>query len=116
MSILSDLFALIGPVMNGRAYRSAAPDTPTAPYATFFRVASTEGNTLDDNGGTGNESSTRIQIDIYGSAADIDAKALAVKAALKSWHIPNVINLDLDGYEPEVKLHRVTLDISTWHQ
>lgn len=117
MSILSDLYTLIGPVFAGRAYRNAAPDSPVAPYATFFRVAGVEGVTLDENGGTGNESNTRIQIDIYAATGvGVDEKAEAVKAALKGWHIVNVIELEMDGYEAEVKLHRVTLDISTIHQ
>lgn len=114
--ILAEFFALVGPIFVGRAYRNAAPDTPTAPYATFFRVASVEGATLDENGGTDNESETRIQIDIYGTSSDVDAKTAAVKAALKAWHISNVIQLEQDLYEPEVKLHRTMLDIATIHQ
>lgn len=117
MSILSDFFALVGPVFDGRAYRSTAPDSPVKPYATFFRVVGVEGVTLDENGGTDNESDTRIQIDIWAlSGVDVDAKAAAVKAALKSWHISNVVLLEQDGYETDTKLHRITLDIATIHQ
>ena len=116
MTILSDFLTLIDPLLDGRAYRNVAPDSSTAPYAVFFRVAEVEGVTLDENGGTDNEKSTRIQLDIYGSAADVDATAAAVKVALKSWAISNVVLLERDGYEPEVKLHRTMLDISAWHQ
>lgn len=117
MSILSDFFALVGPVFDGRAYRNAAPASPIAPYATFFRVSGIEGVTLDENGGTGNESETRIQIDVWALSGDeVDAKAEAVKAALKGWHISNVINLEQDDYETGTKLHRIMLDISTIHQ
>lgn len=117
MSILADFFALVGPIFDGRAYRNAAPASPTAPYATFFRVSGIEGVTLDKNGGTDNESETRIQIDIWSpSGTEVDAKADAVKAALKGWQISNVINLEADGHEGDTKLHRITLDISTIHQ
>lgn len=117
MNILSSFLALIDPLLDGRAYRNKAPDSPATPYATFFRVTSTEGVTLDDNGGEGNESATRIQVDIYGTSPDdVDAKAAAVKAALKGWPVSNVVLLELDSYEAEVDLHRTMLDIATIHQ
>ena len=116
MSILSDFLLLIDPLLGGRAYRNVAPDSAQVPYAVFFRVAEVEGVTLDENGGTDNEKSTRIQLDIYGAAADVDAVAASVKDALKSWAVTNVVLLERDGYEPEVKLHRTMLDISAWHQ
>jgi len=113
--ILTDFLALVDPIMDGQAYRNVVPDSAIAPYAKFFRVAGVEGVTLDENGGTDNEIATRIQIDIYGSDVDVDTKVAAVKAALKTWHISNVINLEFDAYEAEVKLHRTTLDIATIH-
>lgn len=117
MTILSDFFSLVDPVFDGRAYRNAAPDSPTAPYAVFFRVTGVEGATLDPNGGIGNESETRMQLDIYAlSGVDVDAKADAAKAALKGWSKSNIILLEQDGYEADTKLHRVTLDISIIHQ
>jgi len=114
--ILTDFFALVDPVMAGQAYRNVVPDSAIAPYAKFFRVAAIEGVTLDENGGDDNETATRIQIDIYGSDVDVDARAKAIKNALKTWHVSNVINLEFDAYEAEVKLHRTTLDIATIHE
>ena len=118
MSILSDFYALVEPLFEGRAYRNHAGDGATAPsYATFFRVAGVEGVTLDENGGTDNESATRIQIDIWAlSGTEVDDKTAAVKSALKAWHISNVVQLEQDGYEAATQLHRVTLDIATIHQ
>jgi hypothetical protein len=116
MSIMSDFLTLVDPILDGQAYRNVVPDSAVAPYAKFFRVASVEGVTLDENGGDDNETATRIQIDIYGASPDVDAKTAAVKAALKTWHISNIIQLEMDGFEDEVKLHRATLDIATIHQ
>lgn len=115
MDILAEFLALVDPIMDGRAFRSVVPDDTPAPYARFLRVAAVEGITLDDNGGDGNETATRIQLDIFGSSPDVDAKAKAIKAALKGWAIDNIITLELDSFEPEVKLHRTMLDISTIH-
>jgi hypothetical protein len=116
MTILSEFLALVDPIMDGKAYRGVVPDKAAPPYAKFFRVSGVEGVTLDENGGTDNETATRIQIDIYGSAGDVDAKAAAIKAALKSWSVSNVVLLELDSFEGEVKLHHTMLDIATIHQ
>jgi hypothetical protein len=119
MSILSDFLALVDPIMDGKAYRGVVPDSAVAPYAKFFRVAGVEGVTLDENGGTDNETQTRIQIDIYALSGDeADTKAKAVKEALKTWKISNVVLLEFDGLEDTVtpNLHRATLDIATTHQ
>jgi hypothetical protein len=117
MSILGDFNALASPVFAGRVYRNTAGDSPTVPYATYFRVTAPEGLTLDTNGGTDNETNTRIQLDVYSRSGDeLDALVAAMKAALKAWSISNVILMEMDGYESDTKLHRTTLDISTWHQ
>lgn len=116
MDVLAEFLALIDPIMDGQAYRNVIPDDAPAPYAKFFRVAAVEGVTLDDNGGGDNETTTRIQIDIYGSSPEVDAKTKAIKAALKGWDVDNIITLELDSFEPEAKLHRTMLDISTIHQ
>jgi hypothetical protein len=117
MSILTDFDALASPVFAGRVYRNTAGDNPTAPYATFFRLLAPEGLTLDTNGGTGNETNTRIQLDVYSrSGTELDALVGAMKEALKTWSVSNVILMEMDGYESDTKLHRTTLDISTWHQ
>lgn len=115
MDILAEFLALVDPIMDGQAYRNVIPDDAQAPYAKFFRVAAVEGVTLDDNGGDDNETATRIQIDIYGSSPDVDAKTKAIKAALKAWDVDNIITLELDGFDHEVKLHSTMLDIATIH-
>jgi hypothetical protein len=117
MSILADFDALASPVFAGRVYRNSAGDSPTVPYATFFRVVGIEGSTLDRNGGTDNETNTRIQLDVYSrSGTELDTLVGAMKAALKAWSVSNVILMEMDDYESDTKLHRTTLDISTWHQ
>lgn len=116
MSILTEFDTLASPVFAGRAYRNTAGDNPAVPYGVFFRVSGVEGVTLAPNGGADNETNTRIQFDIYSrSGAELDGLVSAMKGALKGWSIPNVILLEQDGFEPDTKLHRTTLDISAWH-
>lgn len=114
MSILSEFNALADPIFSGRVYRNNAGDGPVAPYAVFFRVTGVEGVTLDENGGIDNETETRIQLDIYAAGGtELDNLADAMKAALKGWSVSNVVLLEMDGWEPENKLNRITLDIAT---
>jgi len=115
MNILSNLLVLIDPLFEGHAYRNVVPDSAVAPYAKFSRVSGIEGVTLDENGGTDNEMATRIQIDIFGNSDDVDTKTAGVKAALKAWEVSNVVVLELDDYDAEVKLHRTILHVATIH-
>lgn len=116
MSIQSDLFALLGPLFANRVYPQGTAPAYTAAYMTYSRLNTSEESTLDVNGGTGNLFNSRVQIDIYSLAfGDAQAKAAAVKAALKGWSVSNVMQDEQDMYEPDTKLHRVMLDVSTWH-
>lgn len=114
MSLMSSFNTLVDPIFSGHAYRNHAGDKPVAPYAVFFRVSAVEGVTLDENGGTDNETESRIQMDIYArGGTEVDNLAAAVKAALKGWSVPNIVLLEMDGWAPENGLHRITLDIAT---
>lgn len=116
MSIQSDFYTLVGPLFGTRVYPNVAPDTPVAPYAVYFRVSGTEVSTLDSNGGAGNANHTRLQLDVWAKTyAEAQSSAAAVKTALKDWAVENNVLLEQDMYEPDTKLHRVMLDISTWH-
>lgn len=116
MSIQTDLVALLGGLFAGRMYPQTAHTNAVAPYCTYSRVTATEEATLDPNGGTGNEVNTRMQIDVWAlSYAEAQSKAAAVKAALKGSVIENVTLSELDMYEDDTGLHRVMLDVSTWH-
>lgn len=114
MSVLTAFYQLVDPIFSGRAFRGTAGDSPTAPYATFFRVVAVEGITLDKNGGDDNETATQIQLDVYASGGDeLDTMVGAVKRALKAWSVPNVITSEGDTFEDDTKLYRTMLTIET---
>lgn len=115
MSMQTEFVALVGPIVSGRVYPMGVT-APVAPYLTYTRIAAVEQSTLDANGGDGNAINTRLQVDVWAqSYGDAQSKAAAVKAALKTWSIENVLLNEQDIYDAETKLHRVMLDISTWH-
>lgn len=116
MSIQSEFYALVNPIFVGRAYPIVGPDAPVTPYLTYFRVIGIEQNTLDANGGTGNAINTQLQADVWAATyGEAQAKAAAVKAALKTWTVENVVTGEQDLFEADTKLHRVMMEISTWH-
>jgi hypothetical protein len=116
MSVQTDLIAVAGAIFEGRMYPFGSEEQPVPPYATFFRVAADEQSTLDENGGIGNLVNTRLQVDVWAlSYSEAQAKASEVKASLKGWSVGNLVLNEQDMYEPDTKLHRVMLDISTWH-
>lgn len=116
MTITSDFFTLVTSTFSARVYPNVAPEDVTIPYCVYSRVAAVEQVTIDQNGGTGNASNTRLQADVYASTyAEAQTKAAAIKTALKTWAVENVVLGDQDFYESDTKLHRVMLDISTWH-
>lgn len=109
-------FTLVVDLFDSRVYPGVAPACTVAPYCTYTRVVSIEQTTLDTNGGTENESNTRLQVDVYAATyADAQAKAKAVKAQLKLWTLANVLLVEQDFREPDTGLHRVMLDVSVWH-
>ncbi len=116
MSVISDLIALLGPIVDDRVYPMGSEQSPVAPYITVFRVSAIEGNTLDTNGGTGNEFNTRMQIDcMAGSHGAAEVLETAIRTALKGWSVENVVLTSQDLFDDETRLHRVMIDISTWH-
>jgi len=116
MSMQTSFINLATPAFEGGVYPKGSAPPYAGPYATFFRVAGVEGLTLDKNGGTDNETNTRLQVDVYAkSYTEAQAAADALKALLKDWSRDNVVLLEMDGHEPDTGLHSVTLDISVWH-
>jgi hypothetical protein len=116
MTVKTDFVLLASGLFSGRVYPQTAPSAVVAPYCTYSRIIAIEQATLDANGGTGNTSNTRLQIDVWAlSYGEAQALAAAVKTALKAWAVENVLLAEEDFYEGDTGLHRVMLDLSTWH-
>lgn len=116
MSLQTDFTALANPIFDGRVYPFGAEESPLPPYATFFRVAVDEQLTLDENGGDDNLTNTRLQVNVWAlSYTEAQAKAGALKAALKTWAVTNLKLGEQDEREDDTKLYGVMLDLSIWH-
>ena len=111
--IQQDLFAALAGVAGGRVFPNVAPNNVQKPYVVYARVSSAPENTLADGAPIEN---TRLQVDCFDTTyAAAVVLAEAVKTAIKSSAITNVLLLEQDQFEPEALLHRVILDFSIWH-
>lgn len=111
--IQEQLFTALSGVAGGRVFPNVAPNNVAKPYVVYSRVASTPENTLADGVPVEN---TRIQIDCLDTTyAAVISLAEAVKSAMKTSGLINLLLLEQDQYEPDALLHRVILDFSIWH-
>jgi hypothetical protein len=117
MSMITEFAALAGALVSSRAYPGTADETAATPYIVYSRVSSIPQNDLDAGGGAAQLMNTRMQANIYApSYGAAQATASALKAALLAWSTQNTVELELDLYEPDTKLHHIVIDVSIWHQ
>jgi len=111
--IQETVYTALQSLVSGRVYPQVAPDKPTAPYIVYARVASSPENTLSSGQPI---QQTRLQVDIFDKTyAGAIALAEQVIAAMTGATVNAIQILEMDQYEPDVKLHRVVHDYSIWH-
>jgi hypothetical protein len=116
MNFQAEFKTLLGSLVAGGVWANVVSGVAVVPYITWSRVVAVEQTTLDTNGGTGNASNTRLQINLWSlSYSEAQGKATAIKAALKGWAIENLLLSEQDLHESDTGLHGVRLDLSTWH-
>lgn len=112
MTIQEQLKAALSGVAGGRIYPHIALEGVSKPYVTYFRLSVIPETTLSSGRPLEN---TIFQLDIYDkTAAGAASTKDAVKAALDAWAVQSVIQSEQDLYEPDTRLHRVTMDVSVW--
>lgn len=115
MSIQLQFEALVSGATSAgtRVYPLTAPDGVTKPYITYQRVAVNSENVLFGDSGLVN---TRLQVDMFAKTyGEVDVLAQQLDALMDGWSVQNVSILSQDGYEPDVKVFRVSTDYSIWH-
>jgi hypothetical protein len=109
------IYAALSPTLGNKIYPNVAPDGTTTPYAVYGGVGTAPELTLANGIPIDCE---RIQIDVWGSTY-LEARSIAgtIKAALLATPYPIgvILKTETDGYEPDVKLHRVIQEYSFWN-
>lgn len=113
MAVENDAYTLLAALVSNRAFPMVAPEGTATPYITYQVISNIPVVCLDGITGTENR---RFQIDgwadSYAAAKTLESSIKAAFAA--SVTIVNVPLSTMDGYEPETKLYRVTMDYSVW--
>ncbi|MGF6958002.1 tail completion protein gp17 [Paraburkholderia youngii] len=110
----SEIFAVIETALPGRAFFMLAPMDVREPYLIFSRISQLPQNTLD---GYAQTDLVHYQIDSYARThRDALANMEAVIAALRACPDPPIVNNEQDLYEQDTRIHRTTIDISTWYE
>ena len=111
----------VAALVAGRIYPVILPQKPTYPVLTYQKVGGAADLVLAGESGL---SRNLFQIDAYGyTYAAAKALAKAVQTALngKEFTISTVnigsitMKSDRDLYEEAIKIHRVSMDFSIWH-
>lgn len=116
MSIQTQLFTLLSTGSTGagaRVYPLTATDNAVTPYITYQRISTNSENVMSGSSGLAN---TRLQIDVYADTYLLaNTVADQVDNLLNAWAVTNVSVSVQDLYEDAVKLYRVSMDFSIWH-
>ena len=112
MSIETEIFLNLSDLVDSRVYPLIAPENVLTPYIVYTRVAMIPENTLD---GKASIDLVRMQIDVYGSSYAL-AKSLAesTRFALENASIKATIQSDVDFFETDLKIYRVSQDYLFW--
>jgi len=117
MSLEQTIYQALAPLVANRVHASVFPQLPAVPVTpailfTFISDEVTDDVCGDDAAQTAN---TRTQIDIYSTDFDSTrALRLQVLAAMAAISPPTRAAGGFSSYEPELKLHRVSLDFISY--
>ena len=107
----------VAAIIGSRIYPQIQPQPAVAPCVVYQVIVDTPTNTLDGSNG-GDLYQTRLQVDAYATdyaTAQTLADAItAVLGSVTELHFSSVRLSRRDLYEPDTKLHRVSLDFSIW--
>jgi Protein of unknown function (DUF3168) len=110
----SELFAVIERALPRRAFFILAPKGTKEPYLIFQRVTQAPQNSLC---GYANADQVHYRIDSYARThASAVATMETVMKLLRACPDPPLVTNEQDLYEQDTRIHRTSIDISTWYQ
>lgn len=108
-------------LVSTRIYFTDAPEPPTVPYVTLYRIDAPRVHSLTGPSGL---AAARIQVDVYAKSATA-ARAIgkAIRESIDGFrglqsgvNVQGVLLLDeMDGYSESPELRRVTQDYRVWY-
>jgi hypothetical protein len=116
MSVESDLYGVLGPLVSGRAYPDVAPTGAVRPYIVYQQVG---GVPLSFLAGIPDKRNGRFQIAAWATTR-ISASAL-IRQVEDAVRLSAALNATTEGgavadYEEDTKLYGARQDFSIWFQ
>lgn len=114
MTVQTDLYTALASTFSSRFYPQVAPNVVTVPYGVYSVISQVPANVLDGTPGLFN---SRLQVDIFSNTySEAQTLKASVRTAMASGFGDRATEaLSQDLYEDAVKLHRVSMDWSVWH-
>ena len=113
MSVASDLYTALAPLVGNRCYPVTFPLTPPNPQWPAIRytpISIVPPAALCGNGGD-DASDFRAQLDLVAvNYSAVQALRTSVMAEMVDFEPPAILENSFDGYDAETKTYRVTLD------
>jgi len=106
--------ALISALVSTRIYPVILPQNVTLPAITYSRIS---GGQINSFSGYSNLENPRIQIDVWGvTYASVQALAALVHTAMDgATTFGALLESDMDFYEDDTLIYRVSMDFSVWN-
>lgn len=112
MSLQTDIFSALGPIVNNRVYPLVMPQAATIPAVVYTRIANNAQNVLE---GGSTLDQVRIQIDTYATTfAECRNIADQVRSAIEG--IKGTLQTEQDFWEVEVNYYRISQDYYIWER
>ncbi|MET3915152.1 hypothetical protein ABID97_001934 [Variovorax sp. OAS795] len=113
MSLEQKVYDALKGLVSNRVYASTFPQLPAVPITPAILFTFISDETIDDICGddTAQTANTRVQVDIYSTDFD-STRSLRIQAltAMAAVTPPTRCVGGFSTYEPDLKLHRVSLD------
>ena len=99
-----------------RLFPLVAPEGVAKPFCTYQKISNARAYTFSK---TSPVSRARIQLDCWGdSYSQVKGLASEISTALEAWDSTEILTAqqqnESDGYEPDTKLFRVSVDFFIW--
>lgn len=117
MSLESEIYDALAPLVSNRVHANTFPQEPKIPVAPAIRFVFISADQIEDICGTdgGRTANTRTQIDVIAKGFD-QARALRQQVidALEAIETPTRLTGGFDDFDADLKLHRCVLDFISY--
>lgn len=112
-TVAEDLVSVVGSALGGRLFANIAPANAAFPYGVYSLITAVPTQSL---AGHIPPTNWTYQIDLFSPQKSVvETLARTIRSTMNSsTAFASTCTMQMDDYEPDAKLYRVTLDFSIW--